>query len=116
MRGKDPKLTALLPALPVAVCGVTRAEVLCGSLNPANRQKLLTTLAAFQFLPVPDALWDVIGDNLAVLRAGGLTIPFPDAVIVSVAMANGLELWTRDLHFTLVERLLPVLKLFQESP
>jgi len=116
LRGKDPKLTALLPALPVAVCGVTRAEVLCGSLNPANRQKLLMNFAAFQFLPIPEALWDVIGDNLAALRAGGLTIPFPDAVIVSVAIANGMELWTRDQHFTLVKRLLPALKLFQEPP
>ncbi len=115
-RGKNPKLAALLPALPVAVCGVTRAEVLCGSRNPADRQKLLTTLGAFQLLPIPDALWDVVGDNLAVLRAGGLTIPFPDAVNVSVAMANGMELWARDRHFPLIQHLLPALQLFQEPP
>ena len=116
LRGKDPKLAVLLPALPVAVCGVVRAEVLCGSRNPADRQKLLTTLAAFQLLPIPDALWDVVGDNLAALRRGGLTIPFPDAIVVSVAMANGIELWARDQHFPLIQRLLPALKLFQEPP
>ncbi len=115
-QGKDPKLTALLPALPVAVCGVKRAEVLCGSRNPANRQKLLTSLSAFQTLPIPEALWDVVGDNLAALRAVGLTIPFPDTVLASVAMANGIELWTRDKHFPLVQRFLPALKLFQEPP
>ena len=116
LQGKDPKLAALLPALPVAVCGVTRAEVLCGSRNPADRQKLLTALAAYSFLPIPDVLWDVIGDDLAALRAGGLTVPFPDVVLASVATANGMELWTRDRHFFLVQRLLPTLKLFQEPP
>ena len=70
LRGKDPKLLVLVPALPLAVCGVTRAEVLCGSRNPADRQKLLATLAAFQYLPIPDPLWDTVGDNLAALRAG----------------------------------------------
>ena len=43
-------------------------------------------------------------------------MPFPDAVIASVAIANGIELWTRDRHFTLVQQLLPALKLFPEPP
>jgi predicted nucleic acid-binding protein len=58
----------------------------------------------------------VIGDHLAVLRAGGVTIPFPDAVIASVAITNGMELWARDPHFSLAQRLLPSLNLFQEPP
>ena len=102
--------------LPVALCGVTRAEVLHGVGNGAERTNVLVLLNAFLPLSVGDALWDQVGDNLAVLRAGGLTIPFPDAVIASVAIANGIELWTRDRHFTLVQQLLPALKLFPEPP
>ena len=52
-RGKDPKLQALLLGLPVAVCGVVRAEVLHGARDPAHRQKLLTELAPFTVLPFP---------------------------------------------------------------
>ena len=92
------------------------AEVLHGVRNPAERAKVLTLLNAFLPLSIADAVWDLVGDNLAVLRAGGLTIPFPDAVLASVAVANGIELWTRDKHFTLVQQLLPALKLFSEPP
>jgi predicted nucleic acid-binding protein len=115
-RGRDAKLLALLPTLPVAVCGITRAELLCGARTPAHRQNLLTLLAAFHQLPLPESLWDSVGDHLAVLRLGGLTLAFQDVVIATVALANDVELWTRDLHFTHVRRLLPALKLFQEPP
>ena len=41
IRSQDPKLQTLLLALPVAICGVTRAEVLCGSRDPAHRRRQL---------------------------------------------------------------------------
>jgi predicted nucleic acid-binding protein len=115
-RTADPKLAKLLRTLPVALCGVTRAEVLHGVRSSAEHANVLILLNAFLPLSIADALWDQVGDNLAVLRAGGLTIPFPDAVLASAAIANGIELWTRDRHFTLVQQLLPALKLFPEPP
>lgn len=115
-RTADPKLKRLFGALPVAVCGVTRAEVLHGARSPAERAKVLVLLNAFLVLGIADAVWDEVGDHLAALRAGGLTIPFADAVIASVAMFNGVELWTRDKHFAQVQSLLPALKLFSEPP
>ena len=45
-----------------------------------------------------------------------MTVPFPDAVVATLAIANNLELWTRDAHFTLIQQWLPALKLFQEPP
>ncbi len=57
-----------------------------------------------------------LGDNLNTLRAGGMTIPFADAVIATVAVVNDIDLWTRDAHFTLVQGVLPALKLFAEPP
>jgi len=116
-RGKDAKLQALLLALPVAVCGVVRAEVLHGSLSPGHRQKLLTELAAFQFLPTPDTVWDAVGDNLAALRSKGITAPFPDAVIATLGIENDIEVWARDPHhFPKMQQVLSRLKLFQEPP
>jgi predicted nucleic acid-binding protein len=43
-----------------------------------------------------------------------VTVPFPDALIATLAIAENLELWTRDLHFTQIQRVLPSLRLFQE--
>jgi predicted nucleic acid-binding protein len=116
IRGKDLKLQALLLAQPVAVCGLTRAEVLHGSRGPAHREKLLIALAAFQVLPIPDTLWDTAGDNLAALRSRGVTVPLPDAVIATLGIENDIEVWARDPHFPAMQKVLPKLKLFQEPP
>lgn len=115
-RGKDIKLQALMPSLPVAVCGVTQAELLQGSRDPAHRHKLLADLAAFQFVPIPDSLWITVSDNLATLRSEGLTVPLPDAVIATLGIPNDIEVWARDPPFPAMQKLLPRLKLFAEPP
>jgi predicted nucleic acid-binding protein len=115
-RNKDPRLAGWFLALPVAVCGVTRAEVLAGARNPADRVNLVGLLTQFAQVPTPDSIWDEVGDNLNALRSGGVTVPFPDAVLATLAIANDIELWTRDSHFTLMQRVLSRLKLFAEPP
>src|SRR5207302_425944 len=57
-RGRDAKLSALLRSLPVAVCGVVRAELLCGARDSRHRSALVTLLSAFNQLAMPDATWD----------------------------------------------------------
>ncbi len=115
-RGRDAKLAALVPLLPLALCGVVRAELLAGARDPRHRANLLALLNAFPSLPTTDSIWDTVGDNLNALRAGGVTIPFADTVIATVAIVNDIELWTRDAHFTLVQGVLPDFKLFTEPP
>lgn len=115
-RGRDFKLAALVPLLPLAVCGVVRAEMLAGARDLRHRAQLLMLLNSFPPMPIPDSIWDTLGDNLNTLRAGGVTIPFADAIIATVAIVNDIDLWTRDAHFTLVQGVLPALKLFAEPP
>src|SRR5437879_2789397 len=86
VRGKDVKLRTLLPQKPVAICGVTRAEVLSGARSAVDRQNLLSILFTFQQLSIPDSVWDVVGDCLAALRASGITLPFQDIVLAVLAM------------------------------
>lgn len=50
------------------------------------------------------------------LRTNGVTVPYQDVVIATVAIENDLELWTRDGQYTLIRNVLPGLKLFQEPP
>jgi predicted nucleic acid-binding protein len=115
-QGKDAKLRLLMPSLPVAICGVTQAEVLHGSRDPAHRQRLLADLAAFHFLSLPDALWIAVGDNLATLRSHGISVSLADPVIATLGIENGIEVWARDAHFPLMQKALPRLKFFLEPP
>jgi len=116
LRTADPKLLALFRSLPIAICGVTRAEVRCGVRNPAQLTASQIFLATFHTALIPDHLWDEVGSNLATLRAAGFAFPFPDVVIATLAIANGIELWTRDKQFTTMQSALPALQLFQEPP
>ena len=87
-----------------------------GPRNAADRGRLLTVLNAFHQVPIPDLLWDDVGALLAALRSGGVTVPFADALIATVAVSAGLEFWTRDNQFQLIRAVEPRLLLFQEPP
>jgi predicted nucleic acid-binding protein len=115
-RGKDPRLAQLFKTLSVAVCGVVRAEVLHGARNPKDRTALLALLNRFAQLPTPEGVWDALGDNLCTLRTRGVTVPVPDALLATLAIIHGLELWTRDAHFKLIQGVLTGLRLFAEPP
>jgi predicted nucleic acid-binding protein len=115
-RGRDAKVASLLPTLSAAVCGVVRAELLCGARDARHRANLMTLLGAFHQIAIPELLWDEIGDHLAQLRSAGVTVPFTDVVISAVAIENDIELWARDAQFGLIQRVLPRLKLFHEPP
>lgn len=116
LRNKDPQLGTLFRTLPVAICGVTRAEILHGARGSADRHRLLVFLNAFHQVLIPDPWWDAVGDNFATLRSGGVTVPFPDIVIATVGIENHIEVWSRDPDFPKMQGILPRLKLFQEPP
>ena len=116
IRGTDPRLSGFFATLPIGVCGVVRAEVLHGARSPSNRAALLALLNQFAQVPTPEICWDAVGDNLAILRLHGVTLPFLDVVLATVAIVGGHELWTHDAHFTLIQTWLPALALYQEPP
>lgn len=116
LRTRDPRLAALFTAHDAAICGVTRAEVLSGVRSPADRAYTTAVFAILRPLPTPESTWDALGDNLAALRAEGLPMPFPDVLIATLAVAAGVELWTRDRHFALMGPAVPGLRLFAEPP
>ncbi len=116
LRSQSPKLLSVLQSNGAAICGVTRAEVLAGSRSLSQRQRLVAVLDSLSQIALDDVIWDVVGDHLATLRASGITVPFPDAVSSALAIFIDIEVWTRDQHFPLIQRVFPTLKLFQESP
>lgn len=63
-----------------------------------------------------DSIWDTVGDNLQTLRASGVTVPFADIILATIAITNDDEFWTRDAHFALIQRALPARRLFHKPP
>lgn len=116
LRTKEPKLGRLFRSEPVAVCGVTRAEILAGARQPQDRQMLIQFLDTFLQIATPEPIWDVTGDTLATLHAKDISVPFPDALVATIAIENDLEVWARDPHLPTMQKILPHLKLFQEPP
>jgi predicted nucleic acid-binding protein len=116
LRSADPKLLATLDQHSAAVCGVTRAEILCGVRNPADQARFISALNALPTVPIPDHLWDPIGLNLARLRAAGHPMSLADVTIATLALHLDIEIWARDQHFPLIQTVLPSLRLFQEPP
>jgi predicted nucleic acid-binding protein len=115
-RGKDAKLVSLLPKLSVAICGVVRAEFFAGARDPTHRASLLTLLSTFHHVVTPDTLWDSVGDNLAALRLKGITVPFADAAIATLGIESDLEVWARDPHFPMMQKILPPAQALSGTP
>jgi len=110
------RLRALFQQFRPAICGITRAEVLHGARDAAHLGVLKTALDQFVQHPTPTDIWDALGTNLCAPRLQGLTVPIGDALIASLAIRDGLEVWTYDNHFSAMRSALPALRLFVEPP
>jgi predicted nucleic acid-binding protein len=116
LRTADPRFGQLFTAHGAALCGVTKAEVLYGARDLSDYRRLEAALAQFPNIDFPESLWVQVGHNLFLLRTNGVTVPFPDVVIATIAIAADVEVWTRDQHYAHIQHVLPALKLFQEPP
>ena len=97
----------------IAVCGVVRAELLHGAVSAKDFANITTMLEAFdEFnLEIPD--WQILGDNLYNLRKQGISVPFSDAIIATIALKHGIPIWTGDRHFLLIQSVLIGLNIYQ---
>ena len=116
LQRQSPSLLSTIQSCGAAICGITRAEILAGARHPHQRQRLTSLLDSLHQIELDEALWDNVGDLLATLRRAGVTVPFPDAVMSSLAISLDIELWSRDRHFPLIQQVVPAMKLFQEPP
>ena len=96
----------------IATCGVIFTELLRGSKNPKESEKLKTALECFEYLTFEKQDWLEISSLFAKLKKNGLTIPFQDGIIAYLAIKNDCQLWTMDNHFKLIQTVVPVLRLF----
>lgn len=96
----------------VVICGVVRAELMHGARSHADLDRINVLLGEFDSLELEESDWKALGDELYALRTNGITVPFQDAIIALLAVKNGIPVWTRDIHFSHMQRVLPDLKLY----
>ena len=99
----------------IAICGVVKAEILHGAHSLEDCKRILAALADFPCLDMRPADWEILGRNLYLLRSHGITVPFQDAVIATMAISNHTRLWTIDKHFAMIKTMLPELEIYGMS-
>jgi predicted nucleic acid-binding protein len=114
LRARTPRVRKLLVERQAAICGVVRAELLCGARTREDESRIVAALAGFRSLEIPDSAWDDLGRHLFRLRQAGLAVPFQDALLATVAILHNIELWTTDGHFRMMQSALPELRLMVE--
>ena len=89
----------LITADEVAMVGVVYAELVQGARDKDELRVLGDRLEALPYLEAKKGTWRSAGQILLSLRRQGRTISVPDALIASLALEGGHQLYTLDEHF-----------------
>ena len=96
----------------VAICGITKAELMHGAKSEKDLLTISEALSDFEYIPLDESIWDEVGKLLYRLRKNGITVPFQDVVLSALALRHNLLLWTNDNHFALIKTVIKDLRLF----
>ena len=96
----------------VAICGITKAELMHGARREKDLLTISEALSDFEYIPLDESIWDEVGKLLYRLRKSGITVPFQDIVLCALALKYNLLLWTNDKHFALIKMEIENLRLF----
>ena len=112
LRHPDEKTAQIFATENIAICGVVKAELLHGAHSLEDCKRILSALSDFPCLDMQPSDWEFLGRNLYRLRSHGLTLPFQDAVIATLAIVHQASIWTNDKHFSRIKSLLPELQIY----
>ncbi|MDQ1352996.1 MAG: hypothetical protein QG657_3302 [Acidobacteriota bacterium] len=97
----------------IAICPVIMVELIHGAKSEKQKSKIKEALRELRMLSIDDKTWELFGDLLYKLKTSGVTVPFQDALVASVAIKNKCLLWTNDKHFEMINRVIERLKLLK---
>jgi len=95
----EQRVDGLLGADRVAITGMIRLELLGGARSEQEWERLDRLLEALHWLSVEENHWQRAARMGFQLRRQGITVPFTDLLIASVALESGAVLLHRDRHF-----------------
>jgi predicted nucleic acid-binding protein len=105
-------LEGLLEEFQAGLCGLVWMEVL-GGARGTERSRMRSYFAVLPRLPTEEAAWNEASLAAATLRDHGLTIPWSDVLVATLALMQGIRVYAHDGHFN---RMAPVLGLQLYEP
>lgn len=104
----------LIKSRKAGLCGPVKMETLGGVVT--SRQKALRQkLDLYPFVPENGDIWTQCAENYSRLRASGITAPWNDILISTIALASGSRIYTADNHFQLMAPIIG-LRLYKPGP
>lgn len=107
-------LESLLEEYEAALTGSVRLEFL-GGARRNERTRLEEHLASLPYLPLEEVDWEGAVRHSWTLRDTGLSLPWNDILLATLALRRGLRVYARDAHFEAMERALG-LRLYKPGP
>ena len=114
-RKRDSSMEQIFLTEDVAVCGVVKAELMHGARNKEDIDRIVKALSPFPCLDMQEGDWEKLGRNLYELRSHGITLPFQDALIATIAISHRAQVWTNDVHFARIQEFVPELRLYGKA-
>jgi predicted nucleic acid-binding protein len=107
-------LEALLEEYEAALCAPVRLEVL-GGARSKDRRRLMGYFDSLPYSPLEERDWNAAVLNNWSLRDAGLTIPWNDILVATLALRGNCRVYARDAHFNSMSGLLR-LQLYEPGP
>ena len=101
-------MDALLRQHVVATSGMVRLELLGGARDAPEWSELAVVLGGLHQLPVTEETWDEAASIAYELRRVGITVPFTDILIATIAIHADATVLHRDRHFDLIAQHTPL--------
>ncbi len=98
------RLGELLAADAVATCGLIELELLGGTSNTTEFDRLRSRLAGLRRLPTEEDDWERAARLAFDLRRSGVIVPFTDVLLAALAKRHSATLLHADRDFDLVAR------------
>jgi predicted nucleic acid-binding protein len=108
-RGKSPsseELRRLIQKGVLVITGPVVFELLQGAKNKKDADLIKEATRGLPLLEVDHKIWLSAGDLYCDLRRKGITIPPSDVLLAAMAIENNLSLFTIDIHFDHIPKLL----------
>ncbi len=92
----------------VLVPGIIKTELLRGTKNQKEYNKLNDLLKGLEYLPVSEVFWEKLSQFSFKLFRKGVTVPLTDTYIALLSIENDASILHRDKHFDLIAEKVPL--------
>jgi len=92
----------------ILVPGIVKTELLRGTKNQKEYNKLNDLLKGLEYLPVSEDFWEKLSRFSFRLFRKGITVPLTDTYIALLCIENNASILHRDKHFNLIAEKAPL--------